>query len=95
MSKGEPPSLNGSKSSPFFVGKNSSGNWVVQDQRGLRGGLFIDRAEALKFARSENDGSHRAVIVVKGLLELDMSPVRRSVQLSSFSAVPTELPRVA
>src|SRR5262245_35959059 len=50
---GEPPSPNRAKSL-FRVGKNSRGNWVVQDQTGLCGGMFVNRAEALKFAMFEN-----------------------------------------
>ena len=69
----EPPSPSCSKSSMFLVGRNSRGNWVVQDQNGLRGGLFVDRAEALKFAMFENGKRPQAVIMVPGLLELDMS----------------------
>jgi hypothetical protein len=57
----------------FLVGRNSRGNWVVQDQNGLRGGLFVDRAEALKFAMFENGKRPQAVIMVPGILELDMS----------------------
>jgi hypothetical protein len=73
MGKGEPPSTSPSKSSLFLIGKNSRGNWVVQDQRGLCGGLFVDRAEALKFAMFENGNRPQAVIMVPGVLELDMS----------------------
>ena len=69
----KPPSPSCSKSSMFLVGRNSRGNWVVQDQNGLRGGLFVDRAEALKFAMFENGKRPQAVIMVPGLLELDMS----------------------
>ncbi|HMA74482.1 MAG TPA: hypothetical protein VKP67_23775 [Xanthobacteraceae bacterium] len=78
MNKGEPPSSSGSTRSLFLVGKNSRGNWVVQDQGGLRGGLFVDRAEALKFARSENGKNPHGVIVVPGVLELDMSQNSRN-----------------
>jgi hypothetical protein len=73
MVKGEPPSASRSNSSLFLIGKNSRGNWVVQDQRGLCGGLFVDRAEALKFAMFENGNRPKAVIMVPGVLELDMS----------------------
>ena len=73
MNKGEPPSLSGSDSSLFLVGKDSHGNWVVQDQSGLCGGLFVGRAEALKFAMFENGHRPQAVIMVPGVLELDMS----------------------
>ena len=31
----------------FLVGRNSRGNWVVQDQDGLCGGLFIAQSAAL------------------------------------------------
>jgi hypothetical protein len=73
MSKGEPPSASRLSPGLFLIGKNSRGNWVVQDPRGLRGGLFVDRTQALKFAMSENGGCHRAVIMVPDGLELDMS----------------------
>jgi hypothetical protein len=51
MVQSEPPSTR-SASLPllFRIGRNSHGNWVVQDQLGLCGGLFIDRAQAIKFA---------------------------------------------
>jgi hypothetical protein len=57
----------------FFIGKNSQGHWVVQDQYHLRGGLFVDRAEALRFALFENGNQPQAVVMVPGVLELDMS----------------------
>jgi hypothetical protein len=89
MVKGEPPSLSRSDSSLFLIGKNSRGNWVVQDQRGLRGGLFVDRAEALKFAMFENGNRPQAVIMVPDVLELDMSPKPRAVgQAASDTQVP-------
>jgi hypothetical protein len=52
----------------------------VQDQRGLCGGLFVNRAEALKFALFENGNRPQAVIMMPGVLELNMSG----------KAVPTE-----
>ena len=69
----KPPSSSCSKSSLFMIGRNSRGNWVVRDQRGLCGGLFIDRAEAVKFAMFENGHRPQAVIMVPGILELDMN----------------------
>ena len=69
----KPPSPSCSISSLFLVGRNSRGNWVVQDQNGLRGGLFVDRAEALKFAMFENGKRPQAVIMVPGIFELDMN----------------------
>jgi hypothetical protein len=69
----KPPSPSCSNSSLFMIGRNSRGNWVVRDQKGLCGGLFVDRAEAVKFAMFENGRRPQAVIMVPGILELDMS----------------------
>lgn len=57
----------------FYLGKDSEGHWVVRDQRGLRGGLFVDRAQALRFALFENGRNPRAVIMVPGILNLDLN----------------------
>jgi hypothetical protein len=74
MARSEPPSTTSSSPSRFFrVGRNSRGNWVAQDQYGLCGGLFTNRADALKFAMFENGNRPQAVIMVPGVLELDMS----------------------
>jgi len=62
-----------SKSSLFLIGQNSRGSWVVQDPRGLCGGIFVDRAEALRFATFGNGDRPQAVIMVPGVFELDMS----------------------
>jgi hypothetical protein len=55
------------------VGKNARGCWVVRDEAGVRGGLFVSRAEALRFAKFETDRCPLAVVMVSGLLELDMA----------------------
>jgi hypothetical protein len=73
MNEAEPPSPQSSPHASLFrIGKDSHGHWVVQDQQGLRGGLFVDRAEALKFAMFENGNRPQAVIMVPGVLELEM-----------------------
>jgi hypothetical protein len=74
MIQSEPPSPRSSSHSRLFrIGKDSHGHWVVQDQQGLCGGLFVNRAEALKFAMFENGNRPQAVIMVPDVLELDMS----------------------
>ena len=55
----------------FMIGRDSRGNWVAQEQGGARGGLFVDRAGALKFAKFENGNHPHAVVWVSGVLELD------------------------
>jgi hypothetical protein len=67
----EPPSC--PKSPLFMIGQDGGGNWVVQDQSGARGGLFVDRAEALRYVRFENGNQPQAVVAVSGVLELDLS----------------------
>jgi hypothetical protein len=57
----------------FMVGQDHRGNWVVQDQKGICGGLFVDLDAALRFVRAENGYRPQAVVMVSGILELDMS----------------------
>ena len=75
MKQAEPSSSTVPCSRPlqFLIGKDSRGNWVVQDERGLCGGLFVNRTEALKFAMFENGNHPQAVIMVPGVFELDIS----------------------
>ena len=74
MKQAEPPSIVPcSRPLQFQIGKDSRGNWVVQDDRGLCGGLFVNRTEALKFAMFENGNHPQAVIMVPGVFELDVT----------------------
>jgi hypothetical protein len=70
----EPPSPDlPSQARLFFVGRNCAGNWVVRDPNGRSGGLFVNRAEALRYAMFETGHCAQAVIMVPGHLELDIS----------------------
>jgi len=55
------------------MGKDSRGNWVVQDDQGVCGGLFVDRKHALRFAMLENGSRPQAVVMVPGIFELDVN----------------------
>jgi hypothetical protein len=90
MNKEEPPSPQSSPHASLFrIGKDSRGHWVVQDQQGLRGGLFVDRAEALKFAMFENGNRPQAVIMVPGVLELDtIDRPRRTPHVAGDTQIP-------
>lgn len=66
----EPPSRQSAQ--VFYIGRNSRGNWVVQDKHHTCGGLFIDRAEAVRFAMFENGRKRQAVIMVPETMELDL-----------------------
>jgi hypothetical protein len=73
----EPPSCS-SPSSRVFVGQNSRSQWVVQEQNGLFGGLFVNRAEAIKYARVENGRHPETVVELSREIELDMGSGRFS-----------------
>jgi hypothetical protein len=67
----EPPSC----SSPFnivFIGKNGRGQWVAQEQNGLYGGLFVNRAQAVKYALFENGHHPETIVELSREIELDM-----------------------
>jgi hypothetical protein len=67
----------------FMLGQDLRGNWVVQEQKGARGGLFVDRAAALRFIRAETGHKPQGIVMVSGILELDIAcnvgaPIRRA-----------------
>jgi hypothetical protein len=64
-----PPLRPQSRSALFFIGTDRHGNWVVRDQTGLCGGLFVNRSDALRFAMLENGRRPQAVIMVPGIHE--------------------------
>ena len=67
----EPPSCS-SPSAIVFIGKNRSGNWVAQQQNGLYGGLFVNRAQAVKYALFENGNHPETIVDLPREIELDM-----------------------
>ncbi len=68
----EPPSC--SSASPIvFIGKNSRGHWVAQEQNGLYGGLFVSRAQAVKYALFENGHHPETIVELSRAIELDLS----------------------
>jgi hypothetical protein len=67
----EPPSW---FSPPLFtIGQDSRGNWVVQDQHGICGGLFVNHDAALRFVRMESGYRPHAVVMVSENIELVIS----------------------
>ena len=67
----EPPSLH-SSSAIVFVGRNRRGQWVAQEQNGLYGGLFVSRAQAVKYALFENGHHPETIVELAREIELDM-----------------------
>jgi hypothetical protein len=68
----EPPSCS-SASTIVFLGKDSRGNWVAQEQNGLYGGLFVNRAQAFKYALFENGHHPETIVELSREIELDMN----------------------
>jgi hypothetical protein len=73
----EPPSCS-SASTIVFMGKNSRGDWVAQEQNDLYGGLFVNRAQAVKYALLENGHHPETIVELSGAIELDMGGKRHT-----------------
>jgi hypothetical protein len=71
VKRAEPPSCS-SLSNVVFIGKNSRGQWVALEQNGLYGGLFVNRAQAVKYALFENGHHPETIVDLSRELELDM-----------------------
>ena len=69
---GQAKSIHSSRHAMCCIGRNSKGHWVVQGPQGKYGGLFVNRAAALKFAMFE-DGHPYAAVMVPHPLELNMT----------------------
>jgi hypothetical protein len=89
----EPPSRE--RPQVFMLGQDSRGNWVVRDQTGLRGGLFVGRTEALRYVRDEARSHPRAIVMINGAFELDTSGTRRPPMLHQFRVEEGHVRRVA
>lgn len=83
----EPPSC-GSASTIVFIGKNSRGQWVAQEQYGLYGGLFVNHAQAVKYALFENGHHPETIVELSREIELNMDG-----NLPSSDQIPSALTR--
>lgn len=70
MKLAEPPSPHPAART-VFVGKNRRGNWVACERSGIFGGLFVNRAEALKYALWANGHHPQTIVEVSGEIELE------------------------
>ena len=71
----EPPSCS-TASTIVFIGRNRRGQWVAQQQNGLYGGLFVNRAQALKYALFENGHHPETIVELSREIELNMHDSR-------------------
>ncbi|XUM24615.1 hypothetical protein ACRAVF_16545 [Bradyrhizobium oligotrophicum S58] len=67
----EPRSRNMPAPALVLIGRNGHGQWVAQEQNGLYGGLFVSRAEAIKYALFENGQHPESIVELSRTIELD------------------------
>src|SRR5258705_13512092 len=75
----------------FLIGQNRRGNWVAKMTHGLIGGLFINRATALKFALVVKRNQPEALVAGTPML----APELGTPALPALGKTPTHLLRVA
>lgn len=75
----EPPSCSRAASTVVFIGRNGRGNWVAREQNGLFGGLFVNRAQAFKYALFENGNHLETIVEVLREIELDIPSVNPQI----------------
>jgi len=68
----EPPSCSAGASTVVFIGRDCHGNWIAREQNGLSGGLFVNHAQALKYALSENGHHPETIVELSREIELDI-----------------------
>ena len=83
----EPPACS-SASTIVFIGRNSRGNWVAQEQNGRYGGLFVNRAQAVRYALCENGRHPETIVELKRAIELDIGGDHPGGPVSAVIAQP-------
>ena len=73
----EPPSCSDAAPTIVFIGQNNCGQWVAREQNGLYGGLFVNRAQAVKYALCENGNHPETIVELSREIELDLRGARR------------------
>ena len=73
MKRVEPPWCSVAASTIVFIGKDKGGHWVARQQDGLYGGLFVNRAQAVKYALFENGHHAETIVELPRGVELDLT----------------------
>lgn len=81
----EPPSCS-TASTIVFIGQNSRGHWVARERNGLYGGLFVSRAEAVKYALFENGRHPETIVELSREIELDIGGEPSSAAVHASNA---------
>jgi hypothetical protein len=62
--------------SRFVVGQDGDGHWVVWDRLALCGGSFVNRGDAVRYARFESEGSAGQVTLSSDVVRFEVTPRR-------------------
>lgn len=60
----------------FIIGRDSDGRWVVCDRRALCGGSFVNREDAVRYARFESEGIPGQVTLSSDIVHFEVAPRR-------------------
>jgi len=66
----DPSSRRPARSIIVFVGRDRRGNWVVREQNGTFGGMFVNRSQAIKYALFENGHHPEGIFEVSREIDL-------------------------
>ena len=89
----EPPSCRSAASTIVFIGRNRKGNWVAREQNGLFGGLFVSRAQAVKYALFENGNHPETIVDLPREIEVDFTgPFPQAAGTSGTEQYSYEIP---
>lgn len=78
--------LDPSARSRFTIGCNNNGRWLVCDRQGLVGGIFVDKASAIRFARTESGGRKNHACWKLGKQNLEVNDVFSAVSSIRYSS---------
>ena len=67
-----------------LIGVDRHGSWVVRTLSGDRGGLFVSRVAALRYAQLEFARSRSRIVMMPGHLELDLAPRGAAVPIGFY-----------
>lgn len=77
----------------YYIGRNNAGLWVAREAQGRRGGMFLLKSSALRFAKAESEPSGCATIFLDKPFELY---VREQAADSAMAlATPRFAPKIA
>jgi|ERR1700733_195191 len=82
----------------FYIGQNRKGRWVVREAGGKRGGLFLFKHSAVRFARDESEASGCALMFINEPLELNIENSGGDLAeplTEAIDAVKRRVPRLA